>query len=458
MRRMVALGLLAALAAWPTAAAPADVPDGDPRVTPVVRAYRKVKPAVVNIVTEKIITARMGLMGDSFFDDIFPSPFVRRVPVHSLGSGFVIHPSGYLVTNAHVVRRAEKIDVVFQDEAKYPAKVISAEERCDLAVLKIEANAPLPHLPLGRSDDLMVGETVIAIGNPFGYASTVSVGVISATGRNLEFGNGVEIASLIQTDAPINPGNSGGPLLNIKGELIGITTAIRANAQSIGFAIPVDTLAAETTRLLDFERLNRVVFGAAVEQKRGRGGPEVLVSGVRRGTPADGKLRKGDRLVSVDGAKVAQIPDFSCPMLAAKPGRKVRLGVLRGGRPADVEVTLEAKPRPDGRALGKTMLGVTLKPVTKQLAGDMGLPVERGLVVVGLDADGPAARIGVKLKDVLFQLGRMYVMDLDDLGMALEDVKGGQPVRIAIIRGRVRAWATIRTREQAASQPAKEPT
>ena len=450
------LGLMTAVAVAASTPA-AEPPDSDARVTPVVKAYRKVRPAVVNIVTEQVVTARMGLTGDDMFDRMFPSPFVRQVPVHSLGSGFVVHADGYIVTNAHVVRRAEKIEVMFADGTKYPARVISAMEGQDLAVLKIDANGgPLPYLSLGRSDDLMVGETVIAVGNPFGYSSTVSVGIVSAVGRDLEFDNNVKIPGLIQTDAPINPGNSGGPLLNVHGQLIGITTAIRANAQSIGFAIPVDSLAAEMPDLMDFERLNRVIFGAAIVQRRTAWGTEVSVSAVRPGTPADGKLRKGDRVLALDGAKVEQIPDYTCPMLTARPGQKVRLRVERAGKATDVEVTLVAKPKPDGKVLAERLMGVTLKPVTGELAKDMRLAVDRGLVVVALDAAGPAAKLGVQLKDVLFQVDRFFVMNLDDLGMALEEVQGGQALRIAIVRHNVRAWATLRTRE-AATQPTTKP-
>ena len=197
------------------------------RMTPAVRAYRKAGPAVVNISTTKIIRVRMGMFGSNLFDDVFPTPRIRRVPVKSLGSGFIIHPDGYLVTNAHVVLRADKITVTLSDKRKYSAAVISIDTRYDLAVLKIEPKKKekFAYLPLGRSDDLMVGETVIAIGNPFGYANTVTTGVISAVDRTLNFGGDLKYTGLIQTDAPINPGSSGGPLLNIAGELIGVNTA-----------------------------------------------------------------------------------------------------------------------------------------------------------------------------------------------------------------------------------------
>jgi S1-C subfamily serine protease len=442
----------AGLAAWLLVLvlpmAPASGAEAQGRVTPVVRAYRKVQNAVVNISTTKVVRSRMGFFGPDRFDDVFPSPLVRGVPVQSLGSGFVIHPDGYIITNDHVVRRAKEITVTTPDNSQYTARVISSDSRFDLAVLKVDPpdGAKLPHLPLGRSDDLMVGETVIAIGNPLGYASTLTTGVISALGRTMEFSGGVKYTDIVQTDAPINPGNSGGPLLNIHGELIGINTAIRADAQNIGFAIPVDALARELSALLDFERLNRVVFGASVAPRHTEEGDEVVVTRVRPGTPSEGKLREGDRIVSIDGAPVRQISDFMCIMVAREAGAQVELGCLREGEDVSATVVLESKPRPDGKALGQRLFGMTLRPVTPRLARDLRLPVSRGLLVVGLDESGPAAEIGVQLKDVLFQVGAYYVAKLDELGVILEDVRPGDEVRIGIVRGWVRAWAPIRAR------------
>ncbi len=428
------------------AAAP---PGDDPRVTPIVRAYRKVRPAVVNVSTERVVSSRMGAFGRDPFEDIFSDVFGRRLPVKSLGSGFVLHPSGYIVTNAHVVRRAEIIKVTLPDRKEYPARVISADRNSDLAVLKIEPpkGKPLPYLPLGRSDDLMVGETVIAIGNAMGYTNSLTTGVISATDRTLKFSGGITIGGLIQTDAPINPGNSGGPLLNVKGELIGINTAIRADAQNIGFAIPVSTLSTQLVSLLDFERINRVVLGATVAQKRDEKGPVVLVESVRPGTPAYGKLKKGDRIVALNGTKIRQIPDYVCGMLAVKSGSKVRFLCLRAGKEIEVSIVVRAKPRPDGNALARKLFGVTLRQVTPALARDLRLRVARGLLVVGVEEGGPADRLGVKLRDVLFQVGRFYVADMETLGIILEEIGPGKPVTIGVVRGNVRAWATIHTRK-----------
>ena len=418
------------------------------RLTPAVRAYRKAGPAVGNISTTRIVRARLGLFGGNPFDDIFPSPMIRRVPVKSLGSGFIVHPAGYLVTNAHVVQRAEKITVTLADKSKYSASVISADSRNDLAVLKIEAKKTgrLTHLPLGRSDDLMVGETVIAVGNPLGYANTVTTGVISAVDRTLSFSEGLEYTGLIQTDAPINPGNSGGPLLNIAGEVIGVNTAVRADAQNIGFAIPVESLHKEFARLLDFERINRVIFGAAVAYRRSGDDAGLHVSAVRGKTPAHGKLNVGDRVVQLNGKPVSQMPEYSCAMLAATVGSEVRITVLRGGKKVAVTVTVQAKPRPDGWALAQRLFGMTLRRVTPDLARQLRLPMDWGLLVVGIEAGSPADKLGLRLKDILFQVDRLYVKDADGLGIIIEDLQPGQSVKIGIVRGLIRVWAPIQAR------------
>jgi len=446
---VIAAAWMATLAAAPVAAEPVS------RVTPVVLAYRAARPAVVNISAEKLVQARWGLFGGDPFEDIFPSPFTRRVPVKSLGSGVVIHRDGYIVTNAHVVRHAEKISVTMPDQTKYAAKVISTEVQHDLAVVQVllPAGKKLPFLSLGRSDDLMVGETVIAIGNPLGYANTLTTGVISAVDRTLRFRGDVEYSGLIQTDAPINPGNSGGPLLNIRGELIGVNTAIRADAQNIGFAIPVAAVVEGLTKLLDFEQMNRVVFGAEVRQRHTPTGDELYVAAVRPGTPAAGRLQKGDVLLALNGEALGQIPAYVCAMLTARPGTKLRLKARRAARELETHVTLLAKPRPNGKILAQRLFGVTLREVTPKLARELRLSVDQGLLVVGVDEGGPADRLGVQLKDVLFQVGRHFVRDLDDLGLILEKVEPGQTVKIGIVRRNVRALATLRTRRSASRRP-----
>jgi len=210
------------------------------RRTPVVEVFEHARDAVVNISTTRIVRMRSRSPLDDIFD--FGRPGYRQQRVQSIGSGIVVHESGYIVTNAHVVSQASDVQVTFADETRLPADVLAVDSQHDLAVIKVAADHPLPHLKLGSSDDILIGETVVAIGNPLGLEHTVTAGIVSALNRQLDFGNDVIYTGLIQTDASINPGNSGGPLLNIDSELIGINTAIRGDAQNIGFAIPVNRL------------------------------------------------------------------------------------------------------------------------------------------------------------------------------------------------------------------------
>jgi S1-C subfamily serine protease len=426
------------------------------RTTPVVLAYRKAGPAVVNISSEKIVTARYGLFGRDPFADIFRRPVRRK----SAGSGVIVHGDGYVVTNAHVVSRAMQITIQLSDKSSYKAKVISSDSTHDLAILKIELprGKTLPYLTLGRSDDLMVGETVIAIGNPMGFASTLTTGVISATDRKLTFEGNVEYGGLIQTDAPINPGNSGGPLLNIRGELIGINTAIRADAQNIGFAIAADTVTEQFTSLMDFERINRVVFGASVAQKRDKDGVAIKVTDVRAKTPAYGVLKAGDRIVSLNGNPIRQIPDFVCGMTGAKADDRISLTVSRQGKRITKSIKLTARPKPDGAKLARELFGLTLRKIDRKLARELSLSSSRGLVVVGIEAGSPAQKLGIDLKDIIFQIERFYVTDLDSLGVILEDVKPGATIRLGGARGYVRYWTAIKASRQQESSESERTT
>ncbi len=430
------------------------------RVTPVVKAYRAAGPAVVNISTERLVRMGSRMFGqrDDPFEEFMSNIFGRAVPAISLGSGFLIHADGYIITNAHVVRRAQKITISLADKSSFQASVVATNPDHDLALLKIDSASgrKFPFLRLGRSDDLMIGETVIAIGNPLGYQNTCTTGVLSSLDRTLTFRGGTTYSGLIQIDAPINPGNSGGPLLNIAGELIGINTAIRADAQGIGFAVPIDSLKADLPKLVDFERLNRVVLGLKVSQIVGRTEEEVVVTGVTPGSPAaKAGCKKGDRLLSLDAKPVRQLPDYLVAMLNARAGQKVTLGCERDGKQISLEAVLQIRPKPDVAALAWKHFGLRLQAVTPELAKQMRLRAEAGLLVTSVEAGGPSERLGLRRGDIIFQLGRWYVTDLDRVGAVLEDVQAGQKLRIGIIRGNVRAWTVIEARRFDTSPPPK---
>jgi putative serine protease PepD len=317
-----------------------------------VRVYRQASPAVANIVTRAVEY------------DFFMEP----VPVEGAGSGFIIDPRGYILTNFHVVQGAQSIEVVLGDQSRYPAKYVGADQRNDVALIKIDPKGKrLTALPLGDSSTLQVGQKVLAIGNPFGFQSTLTTGIVSALGRTVQTSETTFIDAAIQTDAPINRGNSGGPLIDSHGEVIGINTAIytpTGTTAGIGFAIPINTakliahdlmtegrvrrafLGVETrpvgpwlAEALDLPvqeglLIERVTRGGPAERAGLRGGDRVALAGMRR------ILIGGDVVVAIDGQKVANQLDMNVLLNRKRPGDTVKVTIYRGGRKMDVSVTL----------------------------------------------------------------------------------------------------------------------
>src|SRR5213596_2830361 len=317
-----AAALLIAALALPAVAAARGAESDPERRSLVVQAVEKAGPAVVNVSTEQVVERRgspFPFPEDPFFDQYFRDFFdlrPRRFTTTSLGSGVIVAPDGTILTNEHVILRASRIHVTLADEREFDAKLVGADSDSDVAVLRVQAGGELPHVTLGTSSDLMIGETVIAIGNPFGLSHTVTTGVVSAVGRSLHDEDRT-YTDFIQTDASINPGNSGGPLLNIKGELIGINTAIYGKAQGIGFAIPVDRARRVMKDLVSYGEVRRVWVGLVVQDltpqlaqhfgtRRG-----VVVAEIDPGSPAAGAgLARGDVITRVDGREVRSRDDF----------------------------------------------------------------------------------------------------------------------------------------------------
>jgi len=429
---LLAAGLvtLVATRAWSVDAEP------DPRSmrrTRVVEVFEATRDAVVNISATRILEER-SRFGD-LFDEIFPRQLVprRRYRIQSAGSGFVIHKAGYIITNAHVVARTQDPKVIFADKREYDARLIAADQDHDLAVLKIEADKPLPHLKLGRSDDLMVGETVIAIGNPFGYENTVTAGIISALDRQLVFAGDqgeVTYRGLIQTDAAINPGNSGGPLLNVLGELVGINSAIRGDAENMGFAIPVNQLRALLPNILSPEQLHRVQVGMRV-----RGQSKALVVEVLADSPAaEAQVRPGDHLLTIDQTRLADALDFYFEMLDKRAGQTVAIELMRDGEKRIAQLELRPVPKPDGAALARRRIGITLDELAPSDAARLGLGTEGALVISEVERGSPADRADMYRGDVLWQLGSYRVSNLDEVGQILKDTQSGDVIYIRIVR------------------------
>jgi len=410
------------------------------RRSPVVEVFEACRDAVVNISCTEIVEQRDPFGMGSIFEDFFQSPRgprgggggggTRQFTRNSVGSGFVIHPDGYIVTNAHVVAQTAERKVGFADGRAYDAQIIAFDTNRDLAILKITADAPLPVIKMGRSHDLLIGETVIAIGNPVGLQNTVTAGVISAVDRTLDFPNGMALKGLVQTDASINPGNSGGPLLNVLGELIGVNSAIRGDAQNIGFAIPVDQLRELLPELLDVERRYRVESGLIVDQL---GSPRVI--SVAAGSAAErAGLKLGDVLQRVNDRAIHEGIDWSIALIGAQPGQAISIAYLRDGQPGKASLSLDAKPAPDGLELARTKFGVEIVNLPPDAAASLGLPEGVGLLVTQVEPDSPAAQSGLQRRDVLMALGRHTVANTDDLGQLLEQVKPGERVPVTVLR------------------------
>src|SRR6266571_9504787 len=313
------------------------------RRSPVVIAVEKASPAVVSIISAQEVERGDNPFsgGDPFFDEFFRDffePFRQRQTEQSLGSGVVIQPDGYILTNEHVILRSGKIQVQFADERKFDARLVGADSDSDLAVLKVDSSKALPNLPLGNSDDLMIGETVIAIGNPFGLSHTVTTGVVSALNRSLNT-DGRTYYDFIQTDASINPGNSGGPLLNIKGELVGINTAIYGKAQGIGFAIPISRAKRIVQELISHGAVEAPWIGLAVQtltpelahhfSLRDRQG--VLIRTVEPGSPAARiGVERGDEVLGLSGTQTKTLTEFRRKIIDARLSQSLLLSIGRG--------------------------------------------------------------------------------------------------------------------------------
>ena len=430
------------------------------RRTPVVKVYEQAHEAVVNIAGERLVSSSAwpGYDWPDMFD-LWGPRYQRQVAV--LGSGMVVHEDGYVITNAHVIKSSQKIKVVFSDGSEYAAKIISGDESKDLAFLKIQVDKKLPHVRLGRSNDLMIGETVVAIGNPYGYANTVTSGVVSATGRDIQVAEGFWLRGLIQTDAPINPGNSGGPLLNINGELIGVNTAVRAEAENIGFAIPVDMLVDNLSHMLMPEKLRRVRLGLAMGRMKKIGEfSGLLVDSVSKASPADREgISAGDLILEIDGRKLAGVIDFYVKMMDKKIGEPIRVTYVKPAEAAlrsrTVKLTMQPRPLPDGRKLTRQFFQMEVSELTNRLARRFGFesayPI---LIVTGVEKGGIAGETGLEAGDLILQINNATVRNVREFSLEMEKINEGDAVEIQIMRigmgifGQVQQRYTARLKAQ----------
>jgi len=318
------------------------------RETPLVRAVRQSMQSVVNIHTEKNASEDR--------DARFFAPKARRI--NGMGTGIVVDERGYIVTNYHVIQDVDLITVTLDDRSSFDASVVSYDRRQDLAIIRIETPQPLTVMPLGTSSDLMLAESVYAVGNAFGYEHSITSGIISALHRDVEVDETQSYQNLIQTDASINPGNSGGPLLNLNGEVIGINVAIRSGAQRIGFAIPIDDARRTIARLLSVERLNGHVHGLTTTDVKSAGERRLVVDDVTPGSQASAAgIEPGDVICSVRGVPVSDGTDLERSLLDLEPGRSVEIRILRDGSPLSKQYTRSAaSATADMRTVSKSPL------------------------------------------------------------------------------------------------------
>jgi serine protease Do len=402
------------------------------RFTPIVKAVEGARNSVVNIRGEKTIAASA----------VQSSGTEAGRRVNGMGTGVVIDQRGYIITNYHVVDGVRDIQVTLAGGEKYIAKLVARDAETDLAIIKIDAKQDIPVINIGASSDLMTGETVIAVGNAYGYEHTVTRGIISALHRSVQVNDAQYYEDLIQTDAGINPGNSGGPLLNIDGELIGINVAVRAGAQGIGFAIPADKAMSAAASMLATVNVNKNWHGIVATSENSEGDAKGLaVESVEKNSPAaDAGIKSGDVITGLDSVEVRRTLDLQRALLDRKPGDKIKITLSRSGESATKRLTLAALPETQKTPNGPIWeaLGMELKPIP---AEEFRLAHQSqyggGLKITAVRPNSPAANQGIRAGDVLVGMHIWGTTSLENVTYILNrsDLASLNPVVFYILRG-----------------------
>jgi len=425
---------------------------------------RDLKPTVVNINTttkvnvQPFVPPRFGGHGNELFDEFFERFFNGQQKgsreSHSLGSGFVIDGEGHIVTNAHVIDRADEINVTLADGRSLPATLIGADKKLDLALLKIDAGDSLPIVRFGDSDNLQVGEWVMAIGNPFGLEQTVTAGIVSAKGRVIGAG---PYDDFIQTDASINPGNSGGPLFNIDGEVIGINTAIIAQGQGIGFAIPVNVARQAITQIKETGQVTRGWLGVSIQvvdddlaESLGldsAGG--ALVTEVFPASPAEkAGFRRRDVIVAFNGKPIEHVRDLPRIVAATPVGESVNVSVIRNGKGVKLRAVVTKMDEETESVVSKTQpgrtttAGIAVSPLTAELAKRHDLKPGQGVVITMIAPESEAAKANLRPGDIILEINGQTVGSSKDFQKALSGEIGKKPL-ILVKRGDQSLYTTF---------------
>ncbi len=434
-----------------------------------VELAKKVKPGVVNISTTKVIKGGSRVFrhfspffrerdpfrdffGEDFWERFFGELPQRDYVQRSLGSGFIIDQEGHIITNNHVIEGASEIRVRLSNEKEFPAEVVGRDPKTDIALIKIKGGKDLPVVRLGDSDKLEIGEWVMAIGNPFGLAHTVTVGIVSAKGRVIGSG---PYDDFIQTDASINPGNSGGPLFNIRGEVVGINTAIVASGQGIGFAIPINMAKEIIPQLKEKGRVTRGGIGVYVQKLT----PELaksfglekdkgaLVAEVLPGSAAEqAGIRRGDVIVKFNGKEIDEMNELPKIVAATPVGKEVEVEVIREGKPLTLKVKVGELKEEVAPPIEKAQfdLGMSVQEITPDLARQLRLKETAGVIVSDLEPGGVAEEAGLRRGDVIREINGRLISKLSDYQAALFKIKKGDIIRLLVKRGERSIYLTMR--------------
>jgi len=417
---------------------------------------KQVTPSVVNISTiskKKLVQPLFQF--SPFFQDFFNGEQPRYRRDNSLGSGFIINRDGYILTNDHVIRDAETIKVKLSNDTVYTGKVVGGDPKTDIAVIKIDSKEPLPVAVLGDSSKLQVGQWAIAIGNPFGLDRTVTVGVVSATGRS---NMGIETyEDFIQTDASINPGNSGGPLLNIYGEVIGINSAIVASGQGIGFAIPINMAKHVVEQLISKGSVSRGWLGVSIQPvteeiaasfglKKAAG---ALVNEIVAGSPASkAGIKQGDVIVAIDGTDIKEVSHLQRLVADLPVGKKVEVKIFREGKVlklplviASGESAVAKQARPE-EAQPATWLGMSVT----ELPREMRMRGFSGVIISEVDSEGAAAEAGLQQGDIIVSINRKIVDNLAGYARAVAESDAKGSAVLLVKRGNASIYFVLNTR------------
>ncbi|MGV3608556.1 MAG: trypsin-like peptidase domain-containing protein [Planctomycetaceae bacterium] len=414
------------------------------RNTPIVRAVNDASPATVNIHGRKVVKAEAGQAN--------AADGVRQV--NGMGTGIIIDPRGYILTNYHVVDGVSNIQVSLYSKQDTVARLISHDPKTDLALIKIDVDKPLPVPRLGTSCDLMAGETVIAIGNAYGYEHTVTTGIVSWLHRSVQVSDEQKYNDLIQTDASINPGNSGGPLLNIDGEVIGINVAVRVGAQGIGFAIPIDEALEVAARLASVERLEKTTHGLIGKTKFDPEKRAFVVQTLRAGSPGESAgLKSGDVVTQINDRPIERALDVELAFLGKPAGEEVTISYLRDETPSKASLALSSLRGGSKATLADrawSQIGLKLTPMDEAQFQQLQSKYRGGLLVTDVRKDGPAYAQGIRRNDVLVGMHVWETLSMENISYILEreDLPKTEPVVFYIVRGSDTLFGHIRLAER----------